>query len=500
MNQINPEEIPQVEGLEELTLRERIEIMIVREGRSDEAPIEQQLRNIFLWAIINRASDVHVSGRGNESEPTVYVTIRTPKRLVNTVYNGAKSLHFKTKLFQLTATPQGGSTPDMLSTRFGLRLPAAFARRHGLVPFGDRPYLVDVRVQYVRTYDGFAFTCRLLDQQRAPKLHELGLSYALETSIRRTVQEPSGLVLVSGPTGSGKTTLLNAILGTLNDGQHSVLTIENPVEFNLEGIGPIKQVQVGGDITFARALRAGLRLDPDVILIGEIRDQETMEIALQAAQTGHLVMATIHANSGSETFSRALDLTLDKRRDAFRLADTLKFVMAQRLLDRYEGVPGLRHVTREEAEWLAASGLSMFTSVNEVAGGEKIGKVALIEAIAVTPSVKLAIRAERLDVSEVYRAAASQVQYETLAAAGLRAVQSSGCRLADCMTRLESNSDAAAHPGLRLQLAQEHGLSLVEVAAVLDKRCRLEANGDRADLGDLIAEVKEAARCALNVY
>jgi hypothetical protein len=163
-------------------------------------------------------------------------------------------------------------------------------------------------------------------------------------------------------------------------------------------------------------------------------------------------------------------------------------------------VPGLRHVTREEAEWLAASGLSMFTSVNEVAGGEKIGKVALIEAIAVTPSVKLAIRAERLDVSEVYRAAASQVQYETLAAAGLRAVQSSGCRLADCMTRLESNSDAAAHPGLRLQLAQEHGLSLVEVAAVLDKRCRLEANGDRADLGDLIAEVKEAARCALNVY
>ena len=168
------------------------------------------------------------------------------------------------------------------------------------------------------------------------KLHELGLLYSLLRAIKQAVNEPSGLILVSGPTGSGKTTLLNAVLGYLNNGQRSILTIENPVEFRLTGEGPIKQVQVQGDITFARALRAGLRCDPDIILIGEIRDEETMEIALQAAQTGHLVLATIHANSGAETISRALDLTVDKRRDAYRLAETLKFVMAQRLLDKYK--------------------------------------------------------------------------------------------------------------------------------------------------------------------
>ena len=143
---------------------------------------------------------------------------------------------------------------------------------------------------YIRTFDGYTFVCRLLDQQRSPGLDELGMSYALLRAVKRAALEPSGLILVSGPTGSGKTTTLSAILQWLINGQRCVVTIENPVEYELPIFGPVKQIEVRGEITFAKALRKTLRLDPEVILVGEIRDQETMEIALQAAQTGHLVL------------------------------------------------------------------------------------------------------------------------------------------------------------------------------------------------------------------
>jgi type II secretory ATPase GspE/PulE/Tfp pilus assembly ATPase PilB-like protein len=152
---------------------------------------------------------------------------------------------------------------------------------------------------------------RILDQQRTPTLDELNLSASLLHAIKSAAEEPSGLILASGPTGSGKTTLLNAVLGYLNDGQRSIVTIENPVEYRLAGSGPIKQLQTQGDFTFARALRSTLRADPDVILIGEIRDAETMKIALEASKTGHMVLSTVHANNSHETISRLVDLGAD---------------------------------------------------------------------------------------------------------------------------------------------------------------------------------------------
>lgn len=483
-----------VADVDELSPVERRSLMIVRDGHADEAKVERFIRDVFVSAIISRSSDIHISGRrDNKQNLAIHVSVRTPKGLINFPYADTSAGHFETKLFQLTATPQGGSTPDIISTRFSMELPAHYAKKHQLVPNGSDPYEVDVRVQYVKTYNGFSFVCRLLDQQRTPKLDELGLTYSLRRVLNRVIEEPSGLILVSGPTGSGKTTLLNAILDQLNDGERVINTIENPVEFRLKGAGPISQIQVQGEITFARALRAILRCDPEIILVGEIRDQETMDIALSAAQTGHLVLATIHANSGPETISRALDLTLDKTRDSYRLAEVLKFVMAQRLLDAYDGPAAARAPSRDETAWLATNGMEFVSEVMEVIEPTRRSRCALIEAIEINEGIKDALRSQRLNTSEVYRQARDQLHYETLAMAGVRAVESQGSRLGDCMTRLESTSEAERSPALRSRLAKQHGLTLAEISDAIDSHCRRSDSGDRTStLDSAIAMVRES--------
>jgi len=477
--------LPVVDGLNELTTEERRAIMMVREGTGENAPVELAIRSVFVWAIVAGASDIHVEGRGHRDSPVIYLHVRTPAGLKNFRfrYPGQEGRHWETKLHQLSGTPQGASTPDIASTRFEIELPLHFARAHKLKPFEDAPaYAVDVRVEYTKTYNGFGFICRLLDAQRAPKLHELGLSYAVYRAIMRAMLEPSGLILVTGPTGSGKTTLLNAMLGVLNDGTRAIDTAENPVEIALRGEGPIKQRQISGNITFARALRSMLRSDPDVIMVGEIRDSETMEIALQAAQTGHIVFATLHTNNSSETYTRALDLTIDKVRDAYRLAETLKAVVSLRLLDRYDGAPAVRNLTRDEQLWLAANGIELGDSITEVVPEKHRGKVAVVEVIVTTPEVKELLRADRVDVSAIYQAACEQDQFEPLAVGGIRAVQSGAALLRDCITRLESNSDSKGHPSMRVRVAQEYGLNFVQVADAIDAYHRDADGGSTATL------------------
>jgi type II secretory ATPase GspE/PulE/Tfp pilus assembly ATPase PilB-like protein len=488
--------IPVVPEIPLLGEAERRAIMMVKEGSTEEAPIEQDIRNLFVWAIISKSSDVHIGGHGSRDSPVIHVNIREPAGFRNVVFKYQASLgrHWETKMFQVTGTPQGATTPEIASTRFEIILPAKFAIAKGLKPFeGEVTYSVDVRVEYVKTYDGFAFICRLLDSQRAPKLHELGLSYSLMAVILRALAEPSGLILVTGPTGSGKTTLLNAMLAILNDGTRAIHTIENPVEIALRGRGPIKQIQVSGNITFPRALRSALRSDPDIIMIGEIRDAETMEIALQAAQTGHLVLATLHTNSSSETYSRTIDLTLDKDRDAYRVAETLKLVVAQRLLDKYEGVTHTRTLTRDEQFWLGSNGMVLDGQITEVVPGNKDGKVALVEAIVTTAEIKKLLRAERVDVSAIYRAACDQHQFEPLAVGGVRAVQGHGSLLSECMVRLEGNTDAEAHPSLRVRLAKQHGLNFVQVAHAIDEYHRAADKGGKAELSTFLEAEKLAA-------
>ncbi len=474
------DKIPHVDDIDGLTPQERRGIMAVYEGRDARAEIEEKVRNVFLWAALNLASDVHVVGKFDRLTPVVTLSVRTSEGLIHEVYQGEHGKHFENKLFQLTGTPQGGSTPQILSSRFEMNLPLHYAIKHGLNPRpGDLRYAVNVRLEYAKTFDGFAFVCRLLDQQKTPDLHELGLTGAMTHTLRRVLKEPSGLILVSGPTGSGKTTLLNAILKYLNDGTKAICTAEDPVEYRL-GDGSIKQIQIGGDITFPRALRSILRQDPDIILVGEIRDAETMEIAIQASQTGHLVLSTIHTNSAHETVGRALSLCLDKDRDAVRLAETLKFVIAQRLINCYDGDLVPRALTNNEIDWMVINGIPQPSNFVETVPTGKKGKMAVMEAIAITDDIKMVMRSGKSKDEEIYRLARNQWQYESLASAGVRGVGSRGVLLKDCMESLDTNTDAKSYPGARLVAAREHDLSLSVVSFLVDRSIEEQVNSENS--------------------
>ena len=187
---------------------------------------------------------------------------------------------------------------------------------------------VDIRVSTMPSSNGERVVLRLLDKQAGRlKLDNLGMQPPDETMFGRLLQRPYGILLVTGPTGSGKTTTLYAGLASINQGNLNILTVEDPIEYNLEGIGQT-QVNLKADMTFARGLRAMLRQDPDVVMVGEIRDLETVEIAIQASLTGHLVLSTLHTNTAIGAVTRLMDMGVEP----FLLSSSLIGVLAQRLV------------------------------------------------------------------------------------------------------------------------------------------------------------------------
>lgn len=465
MNNFTLPEYPELYG-DRLTEDERMAMMPITSGAN--RAVESTLLNAFAFAVVSGASDVHISGHEWQGL-RVEIGIRTSVGMVNFRYDrDSNGKHFRTKMLELTNTPQGGSTPDLLSTRFSLSFPAWWAEQHNLRNCNGQPYDIDVRVEYARTFDGWKFTSRIINQQTAPKLEQLRLPHVLEALIRRVICEPSGLILATGPTGSGKSTLLNAMINYLINGENAIVTIENPVEYRLRGPGPITQIPVRGEVTFAKALRSVLRQDPDIILIGEIRDVETMDVALDAASTGHLVLSTLHANSATDAASRALDLLPDRTRDAVRLAESLKLIMAQRLVYKFESEMAPRELGIHERSWLEDNGLSVVRPLQETVSQTKVGKSALIEAIDIDYPISQIIRGDRFDPDAMYRLASRQLQYETLVMAGLRAVEEGYAKLSDCRTKLETNRSAGAVHPLRTELARRFGLTYSEVARGID--------------------------------
>ena len=187
---------------------------------------------------------------------------------------------------------------------------------------------VDVRVSTLPSANGERVVLRLLDKQAGRlNLQHLGMSARDRDLMEATVRKPHGILLVTGPTGSGKTTTLYASLVSLNDRTRNILTVEDPIEYHLEGIGQT-QVNAKVEMTFARGLRAILRQDPDVVMVGEIRDKETAEIAVQASLTGHLVLSTLHTNSAIGAITRLVDMGIEP----FLLSSSLLGVLAQRLV------------------------------------------------------------------------------------------------------------------------------------------------------------------------
>lgn len=278
---------------------------------AQEAPTIDFVNAVFAEALSRRASDVHVE----PFEDRFVVRMRI---------DGVLS----------TARTAPRSSYDAVCSRIKLLSGMDIGERR--LPQDGRQSIrvsgqeVDLRVSTLPASWGESIVLRLLGKtSRLPELSELGVSPAQEQSLLELSEQPNGVLLVTGPTGSGKTTTIYRLLTHLNDGQRKIITVEDPVELDLPGV---VQVRVRSEIglTFAAGLRSILRQDPDVIMVGEIRDPETARIAVQAALTGHLVISTVHTNSALAAIPRLLDLGIED----YLLADVIRGVQGQRLVRR----------------------------------------------------------------------------------------------------------------------------------------------------------------------
>jgi type IV pilus assembly protein PilB len=212
----------------------------------------------------------------------------------------------------------------------GIRLDEHFAAQDGAMQFQKEGMVIDLRTSIVPTVKGEKIVLRVLNSYlQGLNLTELGLSDGHKKTVEENADKPFGMIVVCGPTGSGKTTTLYALLKILNKSDVNITTIEDPVEYKMEGVNQI-QVNALTNLTFAKGLRSIVRQDPDIILVGEIRDIETAEIAVNAALTGHLMLSTFHANDAATAIPRLLDMGVEP----FLLASTLELVVGQRLVRR----------------------------------------------------------------------------------------------------------------------------------------------------------------------
>jgi general secretion pathway protein E len=253
--------------------------------------------------------------------------------------------------------------------------------------------LLDVRVSTLPSRAGERVVLRILDKDNAGiDLEMLGMPPAIHQLFRDALAEPNGIVLVTGPTGSGKTTTLYAGLRLLNDGSRNILTVEDPVEYAMDGVGQT-QVHDKVGLSFATGLRAILRQDPDVVMVGEIRDRETADIAVQASLTGHLVLSTVHTNDAVGAITRLRDMKIEP----FLLASTLRAVIAQRLVRRL--CPTCREPVQATGSVGALLGFESGTIIYEARGcpecsnsGYK-GRVGVFEAVRVDETIRRLINA-----------------------------------------------------------------------------------------------------------
>ena len=277
--------------------------------QEDDAPIIRLINAILTEAVRENASDIHIE------------TFET-RLLIRFRIDG---------LLREMARPRR-ELATLLVSRIKVMARLDIAEKR--VPQDGRISLkvggreVDVRVSTLPSANGERVVLRLLDKQAGRlTLQHLGMNPRDRQLLEGNLNKPHGILLVTGPTGSGKTTTLYASLVTLNTGTRNILTVEDPIEYNLEGIGQT-QVNTKVDMTFARGLRAILRQDPDVVMVGEIRDRETAEIAVQASLTGHLVLSTLHTNSAIGAVTRLVDMGIEP----FLLSSSLLGVLAQRLV------------------------------------------------------------------------------------------------------------------------------------------------------------------------
>ena len=346
------------------------------QGASEsDAPVVRLVNRILGTAIANKASDIHFepfeeSYRVRMRRDGVLSTSETPALHLAPAIAARIKVMARMDISE-RRLPQDGR----------IRLALSDVRQ------------VDLRVNSVPTLWGEKLVLRVLGgSEEARAINEIGMSGGQQAQYERALQKPQGLILVTGPTGSGKTVTLYAGLKRLNSDERNILAVEDPVEITLPGVN---QVQVNSRIglSFAMVLRAFLRQDPDVIMLGEIRDQETAEIAVRAAQTGHIVLATLHTNSAMETPGRLIDIGIPP----FLLGSALSLVLAQRLV---------RRLCSECAQPIG-NGMRLNAAGCKACLGGYSGRCGVYEVLEITPDMAQAI-SRQASLTELERIARSE--------------------------------------------------------------------------------------------
>ncbi|OGB83811.1 type II secretion system protein GspE [candidate division TM6 bacterium RIFCSPHIGHO2_12_FULL_32_22] len=278
-------------------------------GMAQEAPIIKLVNQIIFQAYKRDASDIHIE----PFEKEIRVRFRIDG-VLHEVFTPPKRLQ--------------GALVSRIKIMSNLNIAEKRIPQDGRIQIKIADKNIDIRVSVLPSAFGEKIVLRLLDKSKSfADLKDIGLGAHDYTVLMHAISQPNGIILVSGPTGSGKTSTLYSILNKLNSPEVSIVTVEDPIEYQMAGIS---QVQVNDKVglTFAVALRAILRQDPDIIMIGETRDQETAKIAIQSSLTGHLVLSTIHTNSAAVTITRIIDMGIEP----FLIASSVTLVIAQRLV------------------------------------------------------------------------------------------------------------------------------------------------------------------------
>jgi len=303
-------ELEEEEELEGTVAFEEIEEKDIL-GMATEAPIIKLVNHILFQAVKRGASDIHIE----PFEKEVVVRYRI---------DGV--------MYQIMTPPKRvqGALSSRIKIMAGLNIAEKRIPQDGRIEIKVANKSIDIRVSALPVAFGERIAMRLLDKARTfAQLEDMGLSKRDLEILNRSITRPNGIIYMTGPTGSGKTTTLYAILTKLNKTEINIVTVEDPIEYQIQGIGQVHVKEKIG-LTFAAALRSILRQDPDIIMIGETRDQETAQIAIQAALTGHLVLSTLHTNSAAATITRLLDMGIEP----FLIASSVVLSCAQRLVRR----------------------------------------------------------------------------------------------------------------------------------------------------------------------
>jgi general secretion pathway protein E len=359
---------------------------------ASDAPAIRAINRLIARAVEERASDIHLES----TEDALAVRFRIDGEMV-----------------ARDAFPAGMRAPivSRIKVMSGLNIAEKRAPQDGRLRLAVRGHDIDLRVAISPTINGESAVLRLLDRSNLTlDFAALGFDAAVLERLRHVLRQPNGIVLVTGPTGSGKTTTLYAALSELNTPQRKILTVEDPIEYRLSGVNQT-QVNPAIGLTFAAALRSFLRQDPDVMMVGEVRDLETARVAVQAALTGHMILSTLHTNSAASAVTRLLDMGVEP----FLITSTLNAVLAQRLVRRLceacrepyappgpieaRGVDG-------EARTIVVERLFHAKGCPACGGTGFHGRLAVVEFLVVDPAITRLVL-ERAEAREIGAAAAS---------------------------------------------------------------------------------------------